>query len=137
MRYVIMLCIMLQCSIACADTYVDMQKIKMMESSGNPRAYNEYSHARGLYQITPIVLEEWNNFHSREKYELDDLFKSKVNTMIAHWYMNYRIPQMLRYYGKPNTVRNRLISYNAGIDYVVRSLKLPEETIEYIRRYNN
>ena len=137
MRYVIMLCIMLHCSMACADTYIDMHKIRMMESSGDPRAYNKVSHARGLYQITPIVLKEWNNFQPNEQYELEDLFSSKINSMIAHWYMNYRIPQMLRYYKKADSVTNRLISYNAGIDYVVSNLELPEETVEYIRRYNN
>jgi len=120
-----------------SDVHVDMQKIKMIESSGNPRAYNVHSQARGLYQITPIVLEEWNNFHPGDQYTEEDLFSSRVNSTIAHWYMNYRIPQMLKYYGIQDTVTNRLIAYNAGIAYVVGNGKvLPRETVHYIEKYN-
>ena len=130
--------LLLLCSVASADdVYVDMQKIKMIESSGNPRAYNEASHARGLYQITPVVLTEWNNYHPHAQYTVDQLFSSSINSEIAHWYMNYRIPQMLRYYGCEDTVENRLISYNAGISYVVGNGKvLPRETVQYIEKYN-
>lgn len=118
------------------DVYIDMQKIRMIESSGNPRAYNASSHARGLYQITPIVLREWNNYHPREQYTLDQLFSSTINSNIAHWYMNYRIPQMLKHYRCKDTVENRLICYNAGISYVVLGKALPAETVQYIDKYN-
>ena len=121
---------------AYADVYIDMQKIRMMESSGNPKKYNTTSKAKGLYQITPIALLEWNNFHPSNKYTSDQLFVSTIHSEIAHWYMNHRIPQMLRAYKREDTVANRLISYNAGIDYVVRKLPLPDETKEYRRRYN-
>ena len=121
-----------------SDVYVNMQRIRMIESSGNPRAYNVASQARGLYQITPIVLTEWNNYHPRDTHTVDQLFSSVVNSKIAHWYMNYRIPQMLRYYKVEDTVNNRLISYNAGIAYVVGNGRvLPSETVGYIRKYHN
>lgn len=131
--------LMLFSSMAYADdVYVDMQKIRMIESSGNPRAYNVSSQARGLYQITPIVLTEWNNYHPHEQYTVEQLFSSSINSSIAHWYMNYRIPQMLHYYKVEDTVTNRLIAYNAGISYVVGNGKvLPSETVQYIAKYNN
>ena len=120
-----------------SDVYVDMQRIRIIESSGNPRAYNVSSQARGLYQITPIVLTEWNNYHSHDKHTIAQLFSSVVNSKIAHWYMNYRIPQMLHYYEVEDTVNHRLVSYNAGVSYVVHSKALPDETVQYIRKYHN
>jgi len=120
-----------------SDVYVDMHRIRMIESSGNPRAYNTVSHARGLYQITPIVLVEWNNYHPYDTHTAWQLFGSRVNSKIAHWYMNYRIPQMMRYYRVEDTVDSRLVAYNAGISYVVHSKELPSETVGYIRKYHN
>ena len=121
-----------------SDVYVDMQRIRTIESSGNPRAYNVSSQARGLYQITPIVVKEWNNYHPRDKHTVEQLFSSSINSKIAHWYMNHRIPQMLRYYGVEDTVDNRLVCYNAGVSYVVGNGKvLPSETVGYIRKYHN
>ena len=120
-----------------AEVTIDMQRIRMIESSGNPRAHNLRTDARGLYQITPICLQEWNNFHPNRQYTSEQLFSSRINSEIAHWYMNYRIPQMLRYYGKPDTIENRLICYNAGIAYVVRNMNLPRETRDYIKKYHS
>jgi soluble lytic murein transglycosylase-like protein len=113
---------------------IDLNKIKQIESSGNPLAYNPTSQARGLYQITPICLKEYNNFHTK-KYSTQDLFNPTINEKIAKWYLTKRIPQMLRYYNKPITTSNILISYNAGINYVVKGLSLPTETRNYIQKY--
>jgi len=115
---------------------VELNKIAMIESSGNPRAWNKKDDSRGLYQITPICLKEFNNFHPNKKYTRDDLWTVSVNTEIADWYLNKRIPQMLRHYGRPDTIENRLIAYNAGISYVVSGKQIPEITKSYIRKYN-
>ncbi len=114
---------------------VDLRIIKQIESSGNPLAYNPTSHARGLYQITPICLKEWNNFNPKEQYRENDLFNPAINEKIAKWYLWVRIPQMLRHYKKPITIENILISYNAGIGYVVFDWVLPKETKDYINKY--
>jgi hypothetical protein len=55
--------------------------------------------------------------------------------------MNTRIPQMLKAYKIPDTIDNRLISYNAGIkvckDYHRGKIKrLPRETVNYITKYH-
>jgi len=123
-----------QSSNAFEHTGIDLPTIATIESSNNPLAYNKMSKAIGLYQITPIVLTEWNSFHPHEKYTGQDLFKPNVNEKIAKWYF-YRIQQMLVYYKKPLTLENFLISYNAGISYVVHDKKLPSETINYIKKY--
>jgi hypothetical protein len=113
---------------------LDLSIIKQIESSGNPLAYNKSSHARGLFQITPICLKEYNNFHA-EKYNLSDLFNPIINEKIAKWYIEKRIPQMLKHFGKETSLENILISYNAGISYVVSGKPLPLETVNYIKKY--
>ena len=115
---------------------VNMEIIKAIESSGDPAAFNTRSGARGLYQITDICRREYNNYHKAERIMPGDLFSPVVNERIARWYLNERIPQMLRYYGRAVTVENVLIAYNAGIAYVVEGRELPRETADYLRKYN-
>ena len=119
-----------------------LSAIIIIESSGNPLAYNERSKARGLCQITPIVLKEWNNFHAKEKHSEGDLFQPAVNKKIASWYLNKRIPQMLKHYGLQDTVSNRLIAYNWGIGRLKTwydrggfANHLPKETKDYLEKY--
>lgn len=123
------------CTPVFAKEFIKMDLVKKIESSGNPMAHNQKSGARGLYQITPICLKEWNQFHQKEQYELKDLFRMDVNEKIARWYLEVRIPQILKYFGKPVTTRNILISYNAGVDYVVKNRKLKKETVDYLIKY--
>ena len=114
---------------------INMEIIKGIESSGNPLAFNKKSKARGLYQITPIVLKEWGNFNPKEVYSEQQLFDADINTRIADWYMNNRIPQMLKAYKLSDTPENRLASYNAGIGYLTKKKPLPLETQNYIKKY--
>lgn len=114
---------------------VDMEKIYLIESSGNPNAWNKGEDARGLGQIRPIVLKEWNNYNPKDQHIADDLFNSAVNKKIANWYMNKRIPQMLKYFGVPDTAENRIIAYNAGINYHVKGKELPKITKNYLKKY--
>ncbi|MCK9324731.1 MAG: lytic transglycosylase domain-containing protein [Bacteroidales bacterium] len=132
MRRILIFIILLKCFSAYA---VDLDIIKNIESSGNPKAYNSTSNARGLYQITPICLKEWNNFNPKETYTQDDLFDPAINRKIADWYLHVRIPKMIKHYKKYLTDRNILIAYNAGISYVVSGKELPEETKSYIQKY--
>lgn len=115
--------------------YIDIRKIVFIESSNNPRAHNIQEDARGLCQIRRCVLQEWNAYHSNKTYCMNDLYDPKVNLEIAEWYLEKRIPQMLRYFKKDVTVKSILICYNAGIDYLVRPRALPRTTTEYIQKY--
>jgi len=108
---------------------VNMDKIAQIESSGNPLAYNKGSGAKGLYQITEICLEDYFIFNPC----CINLFNEDDNLHVADWYMNERIPQLLKHYGYDDTVRNRLIAYNCGITCVGK--KLPNETVNYISKY--
>lgn len=121
---------------------VDMEVLAQIESSGNPKAFNQRTKARGLYQITPIVLRQYNSEHSAMVTE-DDLFNSRVNKAIANWYLDWL-------FEKCWTVYDTLIAYNWGIgrwrtwrQKVVGGYSLseglsylPKETRLYIRKYN-
>lgn len=116
-----------------AGVSINMDTIRMKESSGNRLAYNKKSGACGLYQITAIVLLEYNQFHKVD-YTKQDLFNADINFRIADWYMNVRIPQLLKHFKQADTVRNRLIAYNAGIKHVIDG-QLKKETLDYIVYY--
>lgn len=115
---------------------IDMEQVYQIESSGNPKAYNESSQARGLGQITPIVLKEWNNFHPGLQFTAEELFNPDINREVSTWYMQKRIPQMLKAKGLPITDETMLWAYNAGIGRVVEGVK-PVETRNYIQKYRN
>jgi soluble lytic murein transglycosylase-like protein len=118
----------------CSADIIDLDRIKQIESSNNPLAYNKTTKATGLYQITEICLLEYNNYNKTD-YILSDMYNPILCHKVAEWYLNKRIPQMLRYYNKPITLENCLVAYNAGISYVVYNKPLPEETVNYIRKY--
>jgi len=109
--------------------------IARIESSNNPFAHNKKDDSRGLYQITPICLKEYNNFHATKRYTMQDLWDVEINTRIATWYLNKRIPQMLNHYKIKDTIENRLIAYNAGISYLINKKPIPKITRLYIAKY--
>lgn len=114
---------------------IDMQKIAMIESSGCKEKFGRYEHARGCWQITQPVIDEWNAFHKNEIASLNDMLNDAKCFKVANWYMNVRIPQMLRAYKKPVTVTNQIIAWNAGIGYVVKNKPLPTITKRYLQKY--
>lgn len=118
-----------------ADVIIDMSIIAQIESGNNPRAISflgeEYG--RGLYQISEIVLKEYNKFNNTN-YDGYRLFDTNINTKIANWYMNKRIPQMLRYYKLEDSIDNRLWAWNAGIKRVIDGV-MPRETLTFIVKY--
>ncbi len=123
---------------------IDYDAIIQIESAGNPRAYNKNSGARGLMQITPIVLKEWNNLHPNEKCSLNDLYNPEINKKIGIWYLENRIKRIyLPNVGLTGSIENILAAYNWGIgnlekngDAVENFNTLPTETREYIGKYN-
>jgi len=115
---------------------VDIPTIIIIESSGNPSAIGTHGEM-GLMQITPIVLVEYNNFHNLYlQFGSKQLFDPLINTTVGNWYINIRIPQMLKYYHIPDTINNRIWCYNAGIKNVLEE-RLPFTTRNYIQKYNH
>jgi len=115
-----------------AAEVVDLTIIAQIESSNNPLAYNSKSGATGLYQITPICLKDYNQYHSVQ-YNMTDMYDADKCFIVADWYLSDRIPQMLRYYGHTVDLNNILIAYNWGISHIGEPL--PKETRDYIKRY--
>jgi soluble lytic murein transglycosylase-like protein len=123
---------------AFSETTIDLDIISKIESNGNSKAvsYKGAKYGRGKYQISEIVLEEWNNYHLNDQYNTEQLFNEEINERIANWYLHIRIPIMIAYYGKDVTIKNVLIAYNAGISYVAYDKSIPNETKNYIEKYN-
>lgn len=122
-----------------AEIMIDMHAISAIESTHNPKARNtdlDGQVSRGLYQIRPDTLTDWNDAHPREKYKTRDLYDPVLNRRIAHWYLTKRIPEMLRAYRKPVTLRNVIVCYNAGIKYVRHGLPIPHKTKTYLKKYD-
>ncbi len=113
---------------------INIKKIIQIESSGNARAWNKGEDARGLCQVRICVLREYNERHSK-RYSMQDLFIPEINIEIASWYLEKRIPQMLRHYGIAVTPENVIIAYNAGINYLVRHKPIPQTTRRYLLKY--
>jgi len=121
---------------------IDIDKIVMIESSGDPNAVNRGSGCIGLMQINPkAALLDFNYYHSTQYTRLD-LFNPQINMRIGQWYITHRIPTMLRHYGIPVTIETVIASYNWGIGHVKRWHKrgmvfaeLPRETQNYIKKY--
>jgi soluble lytic murein transglycosylase-like protein len=130
--------VLLISTIAFSETTIDLDIISKIESNGNSKAvsYKGAKYGRGKYQISEIVLEEWNNYHLNDQYNTEQLFNEEINERIANWYLHIRIPIMIAYYGKDVTIKNVLIAYNAGISYVAYDKSIPNETKNYIEKYN-
>lgn len=115
-----------------------IRQIITQESGWDKRAVSKTG-ARGLMQIMPITLKDWNIFSGSEKHTISDLFNPEINIKIGLWYIMVRIPKMLEYYSIEDSWENRLIAYNAGIKWAIdhnrQGKKLPEETIDYINKY--
>jgi soluble lytic murein transglycosylase-like protein len=113
---------------------VDMDRIYQIESSGDPNAVNNVTGARGLGQIMPGALKEYNHYN-KANIQPDQLFVPQINHQISVWYMNRRIPQMLNHYGVPDTEVNRVAAYHAGAHNVARG-RIGPATQDYITKYN-
>ena len=121
-------------SIVCFPEDIDISRIIQIESSENPEAIGLNGEI-GLCQISAIVLTEWNNYHPNSQYDELDLFTPSINVLIAEWYYNKRIPQMLKHYGFEDTIESRITAYNFGIGNMVKWKELPKITKDYIKKY--
>lgn len=114
---------------------IDLNAIEHIESSHNPKAWNKRADARGLFQITKVVCDEYSSAHSTYGVGNMDLFNGKINKEIAKWYLTKRIPEMLKSKGYSVTIRNIIVAYNRGISKV-SCKKLPKETRQYLSKYH-
>lgn len=100
------------------------------ESKYNPMAFNKTSKARGLFQVTPIVLKDYNS-KTNHNYTEKDLYNPEINTEIAAWSFN-KNRTYLKNYGVEPTMENLIRAFNSGCGKVRDGL-YPQETIEYVQ----
>jgi hypothetical protein len=109
---------------------IDMNAIAMVESSMNPKAYNKRTEAKGLYQITPIVLKQY----IEQGGEKGDLFDREYSEKVARYYIFWLMQ-------RTKTVEELLIAWNWGIGnlrkYQAGKKRLPKETKDFIRKYKS
>lgn len=120
-----------------------MNKISLIESDHNPNAISPAG-ARGQYQI---MRDTWDECCQLMKVNWDydtDWRDPERNRAVGEYYLNKRIPAMLKAYNIPNTQETRLACYNGGIcrvKYAYRKdpntwkVYLPQETQRYIKKY--
>lgn len=127
-------------SLARAEIVINLEAIKTIESGGNPAAVSKDTACYGLYQISEICLNDFNQAH-HTRYTIADLFKPDINQLIAVWYFK-KIGELLSYYNITASLATVIASYNWGIGHVrqwaKRGMKfgqLPEETRRYIKKY--
>ena len=117
-----------------AGQNIDIKKINMIESSGNPKAIGDNGKAFGINQIHKGTLSDYNKAN-KTNLTTDDLMTRATNDKVADWYFNKEIPRLLKHFKHPDAVKNRIIAYNAGISRVGKSV-LPKTTYDYINKYN-
>lgn len=118
-----------------SEIKINMDAIRLIESAGCDTAVNPKSGATGAYQITKICLEDYNRKH-KVRYSIDDLKKYEINHRVASWYLNTRIPELLKAFSITISIETILVAYNAGITYCKNSMRaLPPETVKYIEKY--
>lgn len=126
------------------STFINVEKIIKIESSGNPKA-KSHKGARGLMQIMPKTWDEVVR-NMGENWDYDRYVENpEINKKVGSYYINTMIPKYLKSYRLPDTIETRLAAYNAGIK-TVRNLymkysdnwkdHLPLETKNYIKKYN-
>lgn len=122
---------------------INLDIIAEIESSNNPKAYNKKSGAVGMYQITPICLMDYNRFFIKQEYKYllqNQMYEPILSRNVADWYFHTRIPELLRYYKFDVTVYTTLLAYNWGVGNMIKffrhsSGQIPEETVNYVRKY--
>lgn len=116
---------------------VNLSAISQIESSSNPKAIGDGGKALGLFQLHNEVIQDYNhahNTHFSHRIALD----SKKSRLIADWYLNRRIPQLIAFYAKKHpymvdSVESRLTAYNMGILAVINQ-KTASRYVETYRR---
>lgn len=132
---------------------IDMEILAQIESSNNPKAWNKKTNARGLYQITPIVLKQFKENVPNMPFAMYcpggirpgetcfdpnnpkfDLFDGIANYHVAEWYL-YWLDQHC------DTADEILIAWNLGIGNLRKWQKshwkkLPKETKDFLEKYH-
>lgn len=129
----IVICLIAGCREPVWAAEIDLGIIAQIESSNDPLAYNKSSGAVGMYQITPVCLMDYNEL-IKDRFELSEMFDEHKAFIVANWYLNKRIPRLLKHFKLADTTENRLRAYNSGIGTLFKGM-YPAETRNYVKKY--
>ncbi|MCD6435561.1 MAG: hypothetical protein J7L15_04165 [Clostridiales bacterium] len=130
------------------EVNINLDKIWEIESSRgtDPRMGMNNKKARGHYQFLKPTWDECVSKMGKDWNWWDGAMDYNKSTQVADFYLNKRIPEMLKYYDIPDSVDNRIGAYDWGIGKMLKvwkkykenwKSKVPLETTEYIQKYNN
>ena len=115
---------------------IDLRAIAKIESAGcKAPCIGDNGKAIGIYQIHKGVVADFNRIGPRRSLQpLShlDMKSDKEAGIVADWYLNVEIPRLLKHYGLPDSLDNRLTAYNMGIGRV----KEGKRASKYIAKYN-
>jgi len=129
---------------ASTPLHIDIDAIVPIESSGNAAAVGDGGRSVGLCQIGQAAWTECveRMGHGSDWRWPEDGFDPGVNRVVGNYYINTRIPEMLRAYHLPDTEPMRLAAYCWGIRHVRDQYRrdggihgFPPAVIQYIERY--
>jgi len=114
---------------------INMKALAQIESSNNPKAWNKKTNARGLYQITPIVLKQFLQANPGNPFTLEALFEPNMTKFVADWYLNW-----LSKLNDKDTVDDILIGWHDGVGnlrkYRRGERKLGPEMRSFLKKYH-
>lgn len=90
-----------------------LMRVIWTESEYKIDARNSKSGARGLMQITPIALKEYNRFNS-PRLTFDDMWDPELNVIVGTWLLEYYVERLTYLNGVEPTYQQLYVAYNAG-----------------------
>lgn len=134
---------------------INMEALCQIESGCKDDAvsFRGAKYGRGRYQISEIVLKHFKEvdpypdwffrsdsapagylFKETVNMSASDLHNENVSLVIANWYLDW-IDNALRINGIEPTVEKVLACWNFGYGNVLRGKRLPKETKDFIKKY--
>ena len=98
------------------------------ESGGNPDSVNPADPSRGLMQLTPGALADFNKALSRS-YSFDDMFIPYKNIEVGTWYYATRL-------SKTGDTYKAIAAYNAGLGNIPAGYAHADKVTKYLRFVN-
>lgn len=112
---------------------LDKRRLEQTESSGRQEAVSSKG-AVGVRQVTEPALKDYNAAHPEAPLTMEDIKRSaEKNRLVSDWYLDERIPQLLKSAGFEVNEENILRAYNQGIGSMKKG-RYPKETRDYVKR---
>lgn len=135
-RTIFLVCLQTCSQIPCPAQNIHLPTIAMIESSGGKHLFGDNGNSLGHYQIQASVVADYNKANGT-KYRHKDMLIKKYADRVCHWRYNIYAPKYLKARGFKDTIKNRIICYNASYAYRVLTgkKKMAKVTKLYVEKY--